>query len=516
MIRLITGVLLFAIVVSAAAWLADRPGDVAIKWLGYRVDTSVGVLGAGVLLLGAALALIYLVWRGLVGAPGAWFGSRSESRRRRGYRALSLGMVAVAAGDADEAQRQAKRAENLLEDPPLTMLLSAQAAQLTGDAQAAQRYFKAMLENPETAFLGVRGLLMQATREHNAPEALRLAEEAHRMRPNTPWVVQSLFDMQARAGQWLRAQETLQDALRNKVVPVERGRTLKAILLVERSRQAENRGNAAEATQFAREAFLTEPSRIPVAQRYGERLVAEGDLKRARKNLTRAWALRPHPDLAQLYLAASGSTDPLQRVQALQELTAERPNDVETHLVLAREAIEARLWGEARRHLVAAGGDNPPARVCRLMADLEESEFGDGERVRLWLTRATAAPIDKHWRCQPCGMVTERWQSVCPNCGAFGTIDWRSPPPGYSGILSLEESVGAEEVKAIAAEPAELTPAHGPSQTALATPPSLPTTAPAPTGAPTAAPKVNGEVARIDGKPPQPATVPPGRIDPMA
>ena len=105
------------------------------------------------------------------------------------------------------------------------------------------------------------------------------------MRPNTPWVVQSLFDMQARAGQWLRAQETLQDALRNKVVPVERGRTLKAILLVERSRQAEARGNMAEATQFAREAFLTEPSRIPVAQRYGERLIAENDYKRVRKNL---------------------------------------------------------------------------------------------------------------------------------------------------------------------------------------------------------------------------------------
>jgi hypothetical protein len=42
-------------------------------------------------------------------------------------------MVAVAAGDAAEAGRQAKRADALLGDPPLTMLLSAQAAQLNGD-----------------------------------------------------------------------------------------------------------------------------------------------------------------------------------------------------------------------------------------------------------------------------------------------------------------------------------------------------------------------------------------------
>jgi len=452
MIRLISGIVLFAVIVSAAAWLADRPGDVTVEWLGYRLDTTVGVLGAGILILGGSLALLYMLWRGLVGAPGAWFGRRSESRRRRGYRALSLGMVAVAAGDADEAQRHARRAENLLDDPPLTMLLSAQAAQLTGDKDAARRYFTSMLEAPETAFLGVRGLLMQANRDNNAPEALRLAEQAHQMRPTTPWVVQSLFDMQARAGQWHRAQETLQEALRNKVVPVERGRTLKAILLVERSRQAEQRGNAAEATQFASEAFAAEPARIPVAQRYGERLVADKDDRKARKILQRAWALRPHPDLAQLYLAASGNSDPLKRVQALQELTAENPDDVESHIVLAREALEARLWGEARRHLVAAGGDDPPARICRLMADLEESEFHDGERVRLWLTRATAAPIDRHWRCSNCGMVTERWQSVCPNCGAFGTIDWRSPPPGYAGILSIEETVTAQDVKAIALE----------------------------------------------------------------
>ncbi|MGE0152609.1 MAG: heme biosynthesis protein HemY [Reyranellaceae bacterium] len=491
MLRLISGIVIFAAVVTLAAWLADRPGDVAIEWLGYRIDTTVGVLGAAVLLLGAAIALVYMLWRGLVGAPGAWFGRRSESRRRRGYRALSLGMVAVAAGDADEAQRQAKRAESMLEDPPLTMLLSAQAAQLMGDKDAARRYFTTMLDSPETAFLGIRGLLMQANRDGNAPEALRLAEQAHQMRPTTPWVVQSLFDMQARAGQWMRAQDTLQEALRSKVVPVERGRTLKAILLVERSRQAEARGNGAEATQFAHDAFAAEPARIPVAQRYGERLIADGDHRRARKILVRAWALRPHPDLAQLYLAASGSTDPLKRVQALQELTAENPDDVESHIVLGREALEARLWGEARRHLLAAGGDDPPARICRLMADLEESEFGDGERVRLWLTRATAAPIDRHWRCQHCGMVTERWQSVCPNCGAFGTIDWRSPPPGYSGILSIEESVTAEDVKAIAHEKPAIMPV--PAKPASDAPPP----------------------AKDEERPPPPAALA-QRIDPMA
>src|ERR687888_327363 len=65
-------------------------------------------------------------------------------------------------GDAVEAQRQAKQAGDLLNDPPLTLLLEAQAAQLGGDEKAATRYFRAMLDHPEASFLGLRGLLMQS------------------------------------------------------------------------------------------------------------------------------------------------------------------------------------------------------------------------------------------------------------------------------------------------------------------------------------------------------------------
>src|SRR3546814_13347697 len=88
-------------------------------------------------------------------------------------------MVAVAAGDAQEAARWSRRADDLLEDPPLTLLLSAQAAQLNGDERAAEKYFNAMLEKPETRFLGLRGLLMPALPENDHRRALGFARQAH-------------------------------------------------------------------------------------------------------------------------------------------------------------------------------------------------------------------------------------------------------------------------------------------------------------------------------------------------
>ncbi|HJQ57246.1 MAG TPA: heme biosynthesis HemY N-terminal domain-containing protein [Vineibacter sp.] len=431
----------FVLIVAAmlaAVWLAERPGAVTIQWSGWRLDTSVGILMIVVLLLCVAAAALYTLWRWLLGAPTAFFDVWGESRRRKGYRALTQGMVAVAAGDAGEAQRQARLAEKLLEEPPLTRLLSAQAAQLAGDREAAQRYFAAMLDEPGMAFLGLRGLLMQSLKDGDSTKALAYAEQAFQRRPDTPWVVRSLFDMQARAGKWREAQETLQAGIKRKIVEPERGRVLSALLLVERSRAAERGGGDQDALDHAKAALALAPERLPVAYRYAELLIKRGDARRAMKTIERAWPAAAHPDLAQLYLAAAGEKDPLKRVQALGRLTAANPDDLDSRVAQARECLEAQLWGEARRHLTAAGADKPdsPTRLCRLMADLEEQEYGDGEKVRHWLARAADSPGDRQWRCRSCGMVHDRWHAVCHACGAFGTSEWRMPSPSPQEVAA--------------------------------------------------------------------------------
>src|SRR3954471_13050992 len=231
----------------AAVWLAERPGTVTVEWRGWRLDTSAGVLLLGIvvlILLGVALWLIY---RWIMGAPGALLEGWGESRRRRGYRELTQGLAAVAAGDGVEAQRHARKAEQLLAEPPLTLLLSAQAAQLNGDRDGANRAFKAMLDDEEMAFVGLRGLIAQSLRDGNQQQALDYARRAFALRPQTPWVVHSLFDMEAQTGEWKAAQETLESGVRRKVVSSDRARVLRALLLIERSSACENDGNDAQA-----------------------------------------------------------------------------------------------------------------------------------------------------------------------------------------------------------------------------------------------------------------------------
>jgi len=426
-LRVLVWFAIAAAVMLGAVWLAERPGTLTAEWRGWRVDTSVGVVLVAVLLLMLLGVALWLTYRSIVSAPGALLEGWGDSRRRRGYRELTQGLAAVAAGDGAEAQKHARKAETLLSEPALTMLLSAQAAQLNGDREGAKKAFNAMLEDDQMAFLGLRGLIGQSLRDGDQVRALDYAERAFKIRPQTPWVVHSLFDMQAQTGAWKDAQATLDAGLRTRTITQNKGRTLKALLLVERSRAIDTSGNHGEALVLAREAFGLAPERIAVALQLAEMQLRTGDGRRAMKTLERGWALAPHPDLAVLYLKAAGEGDPLKRVGIARKLVASKPDDLESLLVMAQVSIDADLWGEARRHLQAAAGTNPTVRVCRLMAEVEERAQSDQAKIHEWLAKAATAPADKAWRCSACGAHHESWRSVCESCGAFGTLHWRAP-----------------------------------------------------------------------------------------
>ncbi|MDH5490098.1 MAG: heme biosynthesis protein HemY, partial [Rhodospirillaceae bacterium] len=152
MIRLVLFIIFVALVSWGAVWVAGNPGAVSLNWGGWQIETSVGVLVGTAVLFALIVALAYRMWLFITRAPAMVGNTIKQRRSRKGYKALTQGMVAVAAGDAREAARQVKRADGLLGDPPLTLLLKAQSAQLNGDELAAEKFFKAMLENEETEF----------------------------------------------------------------------------------------------------------------------------------------------------------------------------------------------------------------------------------------------------------------------------------------------------------------------------------------------------------------------------
>jgi HemY protein len=479
-IRGLLGLLVVAGLITAAIFVADHPGQVEIVWQGWQVETSLGVLAAAAVLAGVAIALLFWLVSLILGSPRAFLRHVRERRRRAGYRALTRGMVAVAAGDPQEAQRCARRADALLADPPLTLLLSAQAAQLGGDETAAKKFFTAMLDRPEMEFLGLRGLLNQALRGGDQGTALRLTERAATLRPDTTWVVESLFGLEAREGRWDPALETLAQAVKRRIIPRERARHHRGVILYELSLAALASGDLARGRNLAAQAqALTPDLAVPAAHR-ARVLLQDHRTGPAAKAIERAWRTIPHPDLAQVYGAIHDGAPPLERLKSFERLAAQNPDARETHLAVAEAALDAQLWGEARRYLEQAlSAPSPPLiarlpnpapfratpdpdenasltgptpRLCLMMARLEQAEHGVGSGSREWLDRAVTAMPDPRYVCATCGGESLEWRSLCPHCGSFDALAWRTPAWAAAGstlpILAKSPSAGEQELPA--------------------------------------------------------------------
>ena len=421
-------ILKIGLAVALAVWLANRPGQVQFEWQGYVIETSVGILILIVAALMGVTALTYRFWRGIVRAPGAIGRARSGSRRESGYRALTNGMVAVAAGDPDAARRFAKKADMLLDEPPLTMLLSAQAAQLTGDEQAATRYFEAMLERRETEFLGLRGLINQALKRDDRVKALSLIDRARDMRPNTAWVHVAAFDLEVRQRKWANALGSLATAVKAGAIVSTTGRRHKAAILIERSREAESAGDTIAALDHVHKAAALIPDFVPAVIREARLLAGTGKTKQAVRLLEKAWTQAPHTTLAQAFLEiAPADESALDRMQRLGRLYKAQPEAAELLPVLGEAAMAAKLWGSARGHLTKALSVAPSRRIYRLLAELETGEHDDAVAARNWLTKAEEAPNDPAWVCERCGTAESVWAALCRQCDGFDTLAWRSP-----------------------------------------------------------------------------------------
>ncbi len=475
MIRGLLGFLVFAGLITAAIFFADHPGQVEIMWQGWQVETSIGVLAAAAVLAGLAIALLFWLVSLILDSPRAFLRHRRERRRRAGYRALTRGMVAVAAGDPQEAQRCACRADALLADPPLTLLLSAQAAQLGGDETAAKRFFTAMLDRPEMEFLGLRGLLNQALRAGDRGTALRLTERAATLRPDTTWVVEGLFELEAREGRWDAALETLAQAVKRRIIPRERARHHRGVIRYELSLAALAGGDRARGRNLAAQAQALTPDLAAPAVHHARVLLEDRRTGPAAKAIESAWRTIPHPDLAQVYVMIHHGAPPLDRLKGFERLAAQHPDARETYLALAEAALDAQLWGEARRHLdralsapappfiarlpnttpfpltpdpdkdlILAG---PTPRLCLMMARLEEAEHGAGPASREWLDRAVTAMPDPRYVCAACGGESLEWRSACPHCGSFDALAWRTPAWAAAGstLPILAKPPSAEE-----------------------------------------------------------------------
>jgi HemY protein len=454
--RLIAFVVSATVLVAAAVAVVDRDGPASVEWFGWRIDTSTSVVIAALLILMAASALLYRVWRAVVTAPKRWRRGRALRRRERGHRAIALGLVAAAAGDGAETQRQSRRASALLEEQPLALMLAAQAAALTGDDDTARRLYDRMLSHPDAAFLGLRGLMTAAIASGDQRAALDFAARARALSPDAPWLLERLFELHAGMGDWAAAAAVADRSARLKGQDGPSAQHRRALAALGQADLAETEGRVDVAIRHARAAVAATPGSVPALVRLTRLQLVAGRHRDAVKAIEQAWPAAAHPELAALYGQAIEESDPLARVRRFERLVKRAPDEAEGHLALAEAALQARLWGEAREQFERAAQDPATrSRAYRGLAEIEERERHDRERALDWRDRAAAAPPAPFWLCGRCDRAAPHWSVTCPHCQAVGSLAWHQPVSGTVSAIEPTVSHDIAVVDAVVVEPDE-------------------------------------------------------------
>ena len=435
LIKILSFVAMVMLISFGAGRLMEAQGGVMIQYAG--LELSFGALQAALLVLGLLvsfwlvlklLGLVVALLRFINGDETALSRYFDRNRERRGFEALSDGLMALASGDGRDAMAKARKADRLLNRPDLTNLIMAQAAVANGDRQTAKTTYKKLLKDPKTRFVGTYGLLQQHLQDGDTEVALKLAEHAFALKPRHGETQDVLLKLQAGQEDWRGVRTTLTAKLKHGSLPKDVHKRRDAVFALSQSRDLRAEGKLEEAQIYAVEANRLAPGLVPAALLSAEGHREQKNVKQAIRILRAAWQLAPHPDLAAGFAALAPDEASAARLKRFGQFTKGTESHPETKMLMAELYVAMADFDAARRALGDLAKTDPTMRALTILAAIERGDGADDQSVRQLLTQAISAQRDPQWICDNCGHVHHDWEPVCLNCEAIDSIAWKRPP----------------------------------------------------------------------------------------
>lgn len=417
------------LVVGVAVFLAVQPGRIDISWKDYRIDMHLGVAAVSLFII--LMAFVYLtgLLHRLFSLPREFKRYRTEKKRARGYQALVRSLTAAAAGDHKHAYYQAHRAQKFLPDSEagIPLLLQAHAAKSRGNIVDTDAAFQSLMQNSDTALLGVHGLMQKSMIQGDYTEALRLARQTAEAQPRNYALLKPVYDLEVRNRLWNDALVTLDKAVAKKVVDKDAANHDRTAIYCLLGDQAKIENHQDESLKSYKKAVEATPNFAPAVDRLARTYLERDQRIKALDLVKKAWVSNPHPDLIPLWEMLVPQNEKDKRAaryrwfEWVQEFHPEKSFAV---LALAKVAIEEGMWGEARATLMRAEKIEPSAQLYRLWVLLEERTGNKPEVIRQWLDRAASSPPAKSWTCSKTGRHFPNWVAIVEPEGFFNTVVW--------------------------------------------------------------------------------------------
>lgn len=441
MIRLASWIVGSLLIAALAAWMISLPGTLTLEVANYRMQPRLGTAVFIFICVALVVILAWAVVRRIIAAPRVLARRSQERRREQGVEALGDAVVALQAGDAARARLLAREAQARLPDNAAARLLEARADLALGDMPAAREHYRALIASDKTALAALTGLYDQARTQHRPEAALTFARKALALAPTSAWAAEAVFGDLTRRGQWAEAVAMVNVEPANTREARAAKRRRQAVIETARAREAETSAPLA-GLDHALTALKLLPDFVPAALIAARIHINRGETRKAMSLLRRIWRATGHPDVAALYAHAQPGASAVDRLKRLGEIIEAPPPHRAAGMALARAAIDAYDWPQARQALAPFSGPDATQGVASLMAEIEEGENGDQGKAREWLARAVRAPRDPAWTAD--GMVSDEWEPLSPVTGQLDAFEWKVPMVQSASSARMEAPAAAQ------------------------------------------------------------------------
>ena len=370
---LIVIVLLLAVAVAAQLLAAD-PGYVLLLFQGWVVEMTVPIL----LVLLVALLVVAGLFRRIRQAPRLVAERAAKAGARRTGKRVARGLVELAAGRVNRAERLLARAAGRSQAPVLQYLAAARLAHAAGDEKRCEHWLglaeKAQPEARDAISLERAELHLRAG---GLAAAMRCLKDILEREPRHLQALRLAIPLYMQRGEWAEASRRLK-ALRKHGQPAAEGAARWTVetytgLLGDAEDVRSIRRIWAEVPKELRSEEGLVLAHARALMRHGAHDLAEQALRR---RLASTWS--------SVLAAAYGEVEPRDIAAAIRHAETwlgEHPQDAGLLLALGRLCRKAQLWGKARSYL-ESGLSLDESRhawleLAEMLEELNEKEAAD-------------------------------------------------------------------------------------------------------------------------------------------
>ncbi len=453
MTRKISTFIFIGLIFTVIVWMLDKSSVVTVDWRNYHEILSVPELMLLVLVLVLFIDICNRICRKIfrLQVKEAYKASYLENEikesaaidvladkisekividRRDFDKSLLLvlrAMTAITAGDMDEARFHLKNLKKVIGNDPIIDVLKMKIYKGEKNYDKMEELSERIMKNSDIRIVGMKAAIEAQMEKKEFKEALETANRAFELRQDLYWIIESAFELRAKVRDWDGALQVLDAGRKKKIVPLDKYKRMKAIVLFEKARDFQKAGDEVKFFKFCSQAVESDDTLVPAALALAEYYKnTDNQVRKAADVLLKVWKKNPTDEVAYAYLNLYHKDDVKAKIKEMEELAMDnsrRPSL--NNRILAELCAQAGRWTKAKDELEVFLINNPcTKKVCSLIAEYENIFSHDKKEAKSWKSKYKDCAEDSGWVCSACGEVTKEWHSICPKCKAFGADRW--------------------------------------------------------------------------------------------